>query len=295
MHNNKLKMIIIKWFQGMMEIMTFLPVLLIAAAYILSMTDIWIWLGFMSVYYLAGLGLGNIFKNRRIIVSVIFAIAISGIISWLCFAGQIGALIFAFVTGYIAVDRGIRLAYYRWQDIFPTAALWIGMVAYLIGTFLFQRIEGLVEYSTFINWAGLVYLILSLFIINLEQLKGATLPGDSEPVLSITMLRHNRGLIGVSIAIIISIAFFQQLKEGTIWFFKWIARLIIEFILFIGSLFQNEHPGESQGPENNIFDMLPKAEPREPSWFDKFIEVVGVILLIPLRVQQLSLFLLLQR
>ena len=276
----KIKQIIKKWAQLIIELLVFFPVLLIIGIYAIPDYSLRIWFGFMAVCGLAGLLMGELLKRARGITLVIIGLVFSGSCVYFLFHNS-PARFTTGLLGIIVFTRGAQLRGKRWDEIFPYAGLWIGLIAYFIGYFFFTRVELLKPYSEIFGWVGIIYMVMVLFVINSTQLKQASLPGDKEPVLPQIIKSHNRLLITIILMVIGIISFFNRLKEGVEWLAKTIGNFVLQIIIFLAELFFRSEQGPMR-PENGggILDLLPPVEEKPPSIFDHILEIISIILAI---------------
>jgi hypothetical protein len=234
------------------------------------------------VYYLVGLLFRTVFKKKSKIIIILLCVAVSGFLAYGVFGWGIPLWV-SWGIGTILLYRGISFLERRWQDIFPQAVLWLGMLEYFISYFLFKNIEVLKPYLSIISWAGFVYVAVILIIFNSQRLKTAALTKGEEPIFSTGFMRHNRLLVGIVFFIIGIIACFKQLKEGVGWLVNKIIGLIALIISFLMSLLPMSTQDGGQ-PQNGMLDMLPEAESKAPTIFDYLLEILAYILTIAVAV-----------
>lgn len=275
----KIKWILKKWGQSIVELLAFFPGLLIIGIYAIPFHLIWIWLGIIPIYYFAGLLAGGFLKRNKRITYILFGMIVSGVGVYFLFQMNFYTIL-PWISGAVAFVRGIQLRGTRWEDIFPPAGLWVGFAAYFIGYFLFSRIETLKPFSPAISWAGVIYMVLVLFIINFTQLKTASLPGDKEPVLPHVIKKYNRLLITIVLLIIAAISFFNSLKEGVGWIISRIGYLIRRFFIFLAELFAPVDQGPPNLEGGGMERLFPPIKEKPPSIFEHIIEIIGIVLAI---------------
>ena len=267
-----------KSIQGVVELITFLPIILVIATAMLSGSDVWYWAFFLIAYYIIGILLRTVLRKSSKILVGLIGIAVSWLLAYTVMGWNLPLWI-SWAFGILLVFRGVNFVDRRWREIFPLALPWVGMIIYFCLFIFFKNMETLKPYASGVAWGGLFHVIASLFIFNSRQLRDATLTKDgAEPVLPGGIIRHNRVLIIIIFCIIAIVANFNYLKDGTIWLFKTIANIVVEVIAFIGSLgTSTRHQGG--GPmQPDMFEMLPEAEAREPGIFDYIYEIVAYVL-----------------
>ncbi|NLO81971.1 MAG: DUF4129 domain-containing protein [Clostridiales bacterium] len=267
-----------KSMQGVVELLTILPILLIIVTPVLSGSHVWLWASFFLIYYIAGILLRMVMKKGSKLLAGFIGMLLSALLAY-GIMGWTPSLWISWAIGIILVFRGVNYVDTRWTDMFPTAFLWAGMLVYFCAFLFFKHVETLKPYASGVTWAGFFHVVASLFIFNTKQLKEATLARDmEEPVLPSGVIRHNRLLIVMIFCIILIIANFNRLKNGVLWLAIMIVRGIVEVIVFIGGLLApSVQQGGGQG-QPNIFELFPDAEPRGPSIFDYIFEILAYVL-----------------
>ena len=280
-----LKEILIKWLQGLLEITTFIPVLLTLGALIIP-TDIWIWIVCISGSYLLGLVLGRYLLKKPRYVHIIAGVLVNSLWILLLTRGPLTKAL-VFVSGIIVFDRAVRFRGARWADMFPDMAIWVGLLLYLLGGLIYSFVPVLKPYFHILAWTGFAYTIIILFIINTEQLKNAAQSEEgSVPVFSSTVIRNNRILILLSIALIMVISYFDVLRNACVWLFQKIGQGILAVVLFLSKLSPISHTGPGEPMSQDPIEILPEMEVGEPSLFaiilEKAIMVIGGVVLLVL-------------
>jgi hypothetical protein len=273
-----LKEIFVKWLQGLLEIVAFFPILLTLGVLIIP-ADVWIWMICISGSYLLGLVLGSYLLKKPRYAHIVAGILINTL--WILLLSQ-GPLtkIVVFLSGIIIFDRGIRFRGSKWADMFPDMAIWVALLLYLLGGLIYSFVPVLKPYFHILAWTGFVYTIIVLFTINTEQLKTAAQPAEgSVPVFSSTVIRNNRILILLSIALIMFISYFDDFKNACVWLFQKIGQGILAVLLFLSKLSPISHTGPREPMSQDPLEILPEMEVGEPSLFaiilEKIIMVIG--------------------
>ena len=224
-----------KCIHGVVEIITFLPIILLISTAMLYGCDFWYWAFFLIAYYIIGILLRTVLRKSSKILVGLIGIAVSWLLAYTVMGWNLPLWI-SWAFGMCRF-RGVNFVDRRWREIFPLALPWVGMIIYFCLFIFFKNMETLKPYASGVAWGGLFHVIASLFIFNSRQLRDATLTKDgAEPVLPGGIIRHNRVLIIIIFCIIAIVANFNYLKDGTIWLFKTIANIVVEVIAFIGSL-----------------------------------------------------------
>lgn len=277
----KVKLIFKKWYQSVIELLVFFPVLFLIGIYAIPDHMLWLWFGFISLLYLLGITVGHLFQKRPRIISVLVGAVITG--SGVCFLFDRGVTqVVSWILGTAAFIRGVQLRVQRWEDIFPLAGLWIGLIEYFIGYFFFTRLDGLKPFSLAFGWIGIIYMVIMLFTLNFIHLKSASLPGDREPVIPGTIKKHNRLLISVMLIIVGIISFFNSLREGLNRLLSGIGHIVWKFLAFLSELLAPTTSQEQPDLKGGDFEeLLPPVKEKSPSIFwDKVIEILGSVMAI---------------
>lgn len=266
-----LKSIMTKWLQGLLELITFFPILL-TVGILLIPKEIWIWMVDLSAIYLIGLILGGYLLKKPRYIHFFVGILINSLSAFLLF-GNLYAMILFFLSGMVIFDRGVRFRGTKWGDMFPNMALWIGLTLYLLGGSIYSLTPALKPYFKLLAWTGFVYTIIVLFVINTEQLKTASQPVDGTvPIFSSTVLRNNRILILLSIALVMFISYFNDLKDGCVWLARKVGQGFLAIILFLPNLLGTPGPGMGGLPGQGPMEIIPDIEATEPSMFAVVLE-----------------------
>ena len=264
--------------QGAIELITFFPILLIIAVYLLPGFNTWHWALSFMIYYLSGILVRTALRKRSKLLAGLIGTAISGFLAYIIF-GWNPALWLSWPIGTILVLRGVNFVERRWPEMFPVVILWAGMLLYFGSFIFFKHMEVLKPYASQVTWAGLIHVIASLFIFNSKQLKDATLTKEGEePVLASGVVRHNRILIVIVFCVMLIIANFNRLRDGVIWLFKMIANAVVSIIVFIGSLVSSSQQQGDGHIQPGISEMFPGAESGKPGIFDYIFEILAYVL-----------------
>lgn len=266
--------ILIKWLQGLLELLAVFPIIF-TIGILLIPEEVWIWIASLSVLHLIGLFLGKYLSGKPRYAHFGIGLLITVFAAWIA-SNNIYAMGLILVSGLPVFDRGIRFRGLKWVHMFPTAGLWIGLIIYLIGGIVYSLSSILGTYFPYLAWAGLSYMIITLFTVNSEQLKAASLPGEeTTPALSSTILKNNRVMVLLTMAVVMIISYFNQLRDGVTRLAKKLFRFIVEIIVFLSNLLYQPSTGTEQPPGQGPMEMFPD-EVNEPSWILKALEVVAV-------------------
>lgn len=265
--------------QALVEFIAFLPLILMIAAFAFPASITLKWSAFLLVYYIVGILIRSILNTKPKVMSVLLGLVATFLLAYGAFGW--GLLLWAsYSAGLVVLFRGMSLVERRWEELFPAAALWTGILIYFIGYFFYKHSITLNPYAGLVAWMGFIYTVVSLIIFNLQQLKRATLSKNDAPFLPAGLLRHNRLLIVLTFILIGIVANLSRLKEVVLWLVKAIGLLIVKILLFLSNLlFMSSQPGGIP-QDSEMLDMLPEAEPRAPNIFDYLLEGLAYVLTI---------------
>lgn len=263
--------------QAAVELIAFFPLILMLAVFAFPESVVLSWVAFLVVYYIAGILLRTVLRKKPKIASVLLGVIITFSLAYSVFGWGL-PLWASYSAGVVLLFRGMSFVERRWEEVFPSAALWVGILIYFVAYFFYKHSMTLMPYAGLVARMGFIYTGISLIIFNLQQLKRATLSRNGEPVLSSGLLRHNRLLIALTFILIGIVANLSRLKEAVLWLVNAIILLIVKVILFLSNLVPMSEPGGEMPPDGGMLDMLPEAEPRAPNIFDYIFEVLAYVL-----------------
>ncbi|NLN41428.1 MAG: hypothetical protein GX160_05465 [Clostridiales bacterium] len=277
MYNKKLEIsnILIKWFQGILEILAFFPVIF-TIGILLIPHDVWTWIGSIVFFYLIGLILGRYILDRPRYVHFISELLIISFTTWIL-ANNIFVVILIFIFGFVILDRGIRLSGIPWNEMLPTSVLWTGLFLYLIGGAIYGLAYNLQSYFPYIAWSGFAYMITILFTINSMHVKSAYLPErGKKPVVSSNILKNNRILVLFTMALVAIVSYFNKLREAITGFIRGLINLVFRFIDYLTSLIYQPITDNGPSGQDSMDILLPAGS--EPSWILKVLEIVAMVI-----------------
>lgn len=276
--NLRLGKILIKWLQGMLELLSFFPVIFTIGIWLIP-KEIWIWISSLAFFYLIGLILGRYLLKKPRYTHFISELIITSLFAWLL-ADSISLIVLIITFGCVILDRSIRFSGMPWDHMFPVIFLWIGLLIYLAAGLIYNFVPVLQPYFSYLAWAGLAYMITTLFIINSEQLKTAYLPEKNKaPAVSSLIQKNNRILVLLTMALVGIVSNFNRLREWVTKAFKELLKTIIRIILYILDIMYKPVTGTDQPPGQDSIDMLPQ-EIKEPHWIFKVLELLFIIIAI---------------
>jgi hypothetical protein len=212
---------------SLIELLVFFPILVLIHTFLLS-TELWSIVVQAVVLYVLGFAGGITGKLQRGIYQVLYALGISSGVSIL-FQGWNWHFWFGFLLGSFLVLRGIRFTRTSWYQLFPDSAYMVGLLIYFLAVPFMNFSELLLPYRTLINVFGFLSLSLFFYMMNRQQLIGATLsdPAKAASSLSKSVRGMNRLWVSAILVLIALIAFWGQLKDS-LW---WLIRSVIALLL----------------------------------------------------------------
>ncbi len=283
-----------KLLHSLVEILLFFPILLFIGLYAIPDSQLWVWIGSIPIMYLIGIITRNRMNVERRLYQYLLAIGIGGAVSYFLFGqglsaegiaknGWFGAGIFAvglsLILGCVFVKRGMMFAEKPWHNVFPSSLFIVGFLFYFVAYFVYKYNDLTEPYSALISWLGLVSIIAAVFILNFRTLQTETLSGNKQAAVAANIVRQNRAMLLVLLAIIIIIAAFRQIKD-------WLYAMMISILKWIFSLFSGE-PSEAPveiNPTPAPAEQMPMPAGKDPFplfvILEKIAYYVMVILLI---------------
>lgn len=271
-----------KWLQSIVEVLCFLPIYVILASLILPVDKVWLWIIFLPVNYLIGILLASFVPHKRTFLRFAGMIVFGVALNYLLIGFEWLYLILWAINVYLVL-RGILFEEYKWSNIFPKTILWVGYGIYFVSLFLFNRIESMQPYFTPCLWLGVAYVIITLFVTNMETLKSATLSGKDKEVVSESQKIFNWSLIAILTFIILIISFFNKLKDAVWWFFSQIGIMLWKAYMFLIGLMSPGGSGGSDGGGGQADMLAGLADETERTvipWVEKMIEIFAITILV---------------
>ena len=260
--------VFIKWLQSLYEMLCIMPVLLLLGVLIVPEQYRLLCLCYLAGGYLGGLLLGLPLKKSRMWLRLLTVLAGAIVPACYLFPAENWAPIVTAV-GIIAVYRGSILTHRSWEDHYPLPVSWIGLVLYLLFSYLFTRGWMLTPYLPLYTLAGVVFIITTVFALNHRAMKKAV-PSKGENIsLPRRMIRQNRWLIALLAVVVLLIGLFREIKDAVA------AAAVAVADWFLGVL-ETLYGGMRQVPleDGGGMQMPPEAGTTNPFW-----EMVLTILL----------------
>jgi|GEM_PF-5437915 len=256
-----------KWLQSLYEMLCVMPVLLLLGALIVPGRYQWLCLGYLAGAYLWGLLLGLPLKKSRMWLRLLVVLAGAIVPAWYLFPAGNWAPIVTFI-GIIFVYRGSTLTYRAWEEHYPLPVSWIGLIVYLLFSYLFTQGKMLLPYLPFFTLAGVVFILSTVFALNQRAMEKAV-PSKGETLsLPRRMIKQNRSLIALLAIIVLLVGLFREIKDA-------VASAAVTVAEWLLGVLEKLYGGMRQVPlEDGGGPMLPPAGETNPFW-----EMVLTILL----------------
>lgn len=263
--------------QGGVELLLYLPVLVIPAALLMPETPLWRWAGLLPLCYAAGYALNRRFRFQRFYslwfaslgISILYMLGAYPLTWNNCWLAPL-----AWLLAY----RGGKLAVIPWRIYFQVKWHVLGLLLYFAASICFPYSQALLPYVPLLNWAGLIALFITLATVNLANVRQETLSGDKEPAVASTVLRNNRLLISLLAVMMVAIVWFRKLQQAV----NWLKQQLIHVFQWLLN-----RPAEQTAPEKSPHPAAPlplSSDRGEPSlwlvWLEKLAYVAAAILII---------------
>ncbi|WP_168122630.1 DUF4129 domain-containing protein [Paenibacillus sp. HB172176] len=219
---------------GLVEILFYLPLLLVVGVYTLPDTAAFIWLAALSLLYAITALLYRLNWTHKPLWRILLSAALSlGLIaSVLLTAGEgmkLPALLACGFIGALLTERGFAMRRAGWNQSFSSAHQFFGIMAYLVILFLRAiYLHELDAYVRFLNFSGMAAVLAFLALMNERHLRKELLESRKTKAAAASQ-RRNRAMMIILSAVLIVIAFFHQLqnslnhaiKSFMKWIFSW--------------------------------------------------------------------------
>jgi hypothetical protein len=202
----------VKWLQCLYELLFAGPVLLLLAVALTPEQSLWAWPAYLAGGYLCGLLLGFFLKNSRLWLRLALALATAIAPACHLFPPENGVPLLT-LFGVIAVYRGSALTYASWESHYPLPLSWLGLGLYLVFSYLFTRGTLLIPYLPLYSAMGAVFLAATVFALNHRAMRQAAPSAEGRILLPRRMMKQNRLLVALILAVVLGIGLFRTIKE----------------------------------------------------------------------------------
>ncbi|MDQ8733700.1 DUF4129 domain-containing protein [Paenibacillus sp. LHD-38] len=270
--------------QAIIELFFYLPILLIAAVYLLPSSAIWLWIATLPFCYWGGSLVIAKWASMRLGVKLLQAAALGILHSVLLIGAGIGIeaiwiiAICAFIAA-LSAARGMSAKSRGWSVTFPNTQMLIGVMLYVamqpLKLMVFKK---LIDYNGVLIVCGIIAVILFFFFANERHLNSETVDTGKTSATH-TFKRQNRIMMAVIVIVISVIALFRQIQQMIERFFHSIVERLMIWL---------SQPEEVQPPAEELPDaaepQLPAGEAKAPSeWMlllEQILKIIGIVLLI---------------
>ena len=251
--------IFIKWLQCLYEMLCILPVLLLLGVLIVPERYRLLSFCYLAGGYLLGLLLGLPLKKSRMWLRLLLTLA--GAVAPACylFPPENWAPI-ATAIGIVTVYRGSALTHKSWEEHYPLPVSWIGLVLYLIFSYLFTRGNMLVPYLPLYTLAGSVFIIATVFALNHRAMEKAMPAQGGVIPLPVRMIKQNRWLIALMTVVVLVIGLFREIEEAVVT----AAAAVVDW--FLGVLEAVYGSMRQVTLEQGTMPLLPEEGTANPFW-----------------------------
>ncbi|WP_010278387.1 DUF4129 domain-containing protein [Paenibacillus senegalensis] len=281
---HKLRAVLKAFGHGVIEMILFMPLLLLLPIYLAPAGTMAIWLLLLSAGYLAGavfvIGLHMRRKWQQFLGAVLLAFLLA--------LNIIGTTLWGYITVVllvIVILRGVYMAYRQINQVYPELFYFIGPGLYFLTAIFYSRLEELNPYATFMFWLGLLSLLICLFFSNRVHLQWTSITQnrnqnqEGQQKLNKGLLLHNRILLLGLLLIIVIASLLRQIQQGLAWLYsqlvEWVNRLLASDP--VEPLPETE-PGAPSSPD---FGYMEPAEPHPFFvWLEKAVQAVFYVIMI---------------
>src|SRR5699024_1406106 len=189
-------------FYGLVECLALFPVLLGLAILSFQQDFITIWLLYIWLTFFISFYIRKRFINQPQIIPVIISILIYSSLSILLFERVI-AVICSIAVGIFIVFRGMKYAEKEIKKCLPSKLLWmIGVPLYITGYVFFLLNDRFSSHLNWLNIAGVIYIIVIVFITNKQKLEHASLSQTSPNKVNRRIQHLNRLYLVITLIIL---------------------------------------------------------------------------------------------
>lgn len=280
---NRMRQASLVFVHGLIELIVYLPLVLIADA--LARPTDWerLWWLVPLLGYPAGYLLGRRAAFRQPSVTLLLACVCGlGIGALLLSAGSPGTSIAVALGGTVGLYRGARAALAPWPNRFTAAHFSIGLLIYVLYSFIFQRYERFAVPSFVLLAGGLASMAIMLLAVNVRTVRSESTAPGSTARADVSVRSRNTRLTLLVFLVTLLIAGSGSLQRvfSSLWSrtADWISGLLTP-----KGNSATQVPQEDPAPP--LSPQLPAGEPSDPSpWWDwvmyGFVGIVGLFIVL---------------
>ncbi|TCT11604.1 hypothetical protein EDC18_1211 [Natranaerovirga pectinivora] len=263
--------------QGLIEIIIFLPLLIMFSIYILNVNEVYLWL----ITLLFSYGAGSIFrkivgKNKNVALYLIIGVIISFVnIQWFFDYSIFQVFILTLLNTFIFY-RGKSFMDNEWGGLLPSNIIMMCIVSYTLLLLSFFYVEKLKPYNSMIQVAAVITLIIGLIRINALEIKMIVTPDNDKVNVPKSLVKNNLVLTVVAIVLIFIVSTINHIRDIILTVIKSIGKVIY----FLYGLFTNMisySTSENMGPGE--LEYIDSAIIKDETLLDKIIEVIKLVVL----------------
>lgn len=272
--------------QSWAELLPYFPVLVALYIGVPHMTLAFpLLLAISSGIYMLGYAFHYACPGARQWQSLLVAIAVPASCAWLVSGPPLGIAL-QFALWLLAWVRGRQSRVWGWDESFPSALLWIGLVGYFAASLLFPHFLATRPYAPWVTGLGIVTLAFAMYRGNRSTLDSESVgkTGESKPIVAQETKWRNRALVLATFAVIVLIAAIRVISEAVGRAVSFLFNATVDLLNKLMSLFASDETTPTRPPQEWIDGQLPA--PEEPSAFvrllEKLVYGIGVLLLLAL-------------
>ncbi|MDF2815990.1 MAG: hypothetical protein K0Q81_2190, partial [Paenibacillus sp.] len=173
---NTLRLLLISWGRGVVELLLFFPVLLLLTP-LAGMADIFpYWLLALTLFMPLGALARLLVRSELRLIHLVIGAIVVGAISILAFGYQFAGW-GAILAGGVLYYHGFGTVRAGWHARFPVGLMWIALFIFLLAGLILPRLELYASYSSVLGWLGVLAVAVTFFISNKSNLEEETHSG----------------------------------------------------------------------------------------------------------------------
>lgn len=281
---NKQRQALASLLYGYMELLFYLPVLLIIGIFLLPESVIWPWLLTLPLCYMSGAmlieRLPKLRLINRVLASLLLGLLQVFLISFL-WTGEIMVIPIAVcgIVGAFALLRGISTSVHGWALAFPNSRMLIGVTTYIaVQPLKVSLIPKLMNDNVIVIACGIAAVILFFFLANERHLNSETVDTAKSPAAS-AFKRQNRFLILIIIAVISILALFTKIQRFIEDSIKSIIDRILNWLNRPQEIIETPDTPAPEAPP-----IMPQEEAKDPAaWLvilEQILKIAAIVIFI---------------
>ncbi|MFD0710763.1 DUF4129 domain-containing protein [Paenibacillus sp. GCM10027626] len=249
--------------RGLLELLLYFPLFLVAARYGIKAQHNWLWLAGLPIGMLAGYALNRMLKFHHPFTVGLVSLPIGAISGFLFFGATISGAVAA-APAVFGLYRGARIFHLGFAGKQPVRPYLLGILYYFMTSAICLRLEPFAADAPILLIGGFTSLVLTFFAINSQMVGDESFSGSREkPRVEAAVRRYNGWLVSAMIILTLIIGFSYQIQLllRTLWAYlsEW-----LQALLQGGGT--GEEPLVQPMPENSQPPMLPEPGKTSPFW-----------------------------